>query len=79
MGGECIRILFAIECRGRVFWFALPEFTTGRAGRVAVVGGGAEGLLALAVADHEEFDGDGEEEEDTMNPLISISQYFLYI
>jgi hypothetical protein len=43
---------------------ALPELAPGRAGRVAVVGRGPEGLLAPAVADERELERDGEEEED---------------
>jgi hypothetical protein len=46
------------------FGLALPEFAAGRAGSIAVVGGGAEGALFAAVPDEEEFEGDREEEED---------------
>jgi len=46
---------------------ALPESALRRPGRVAVVGGGAEGTLFAAVLDETDFDEEGEEEEDQCN------------
>ena len=48
-----------------VLGLALPELPAWRAGGVAVVGGGAESLLFLVMADEHEFDEDRKEEEDT--------------
>lgn len=48
-----------------VLGLALPELPAWGPGGVAVVGGGAESLLFLVMADEHEFDEDRKEEEDT--------------
>lgn len=63
--GKYISVLLHI--RGVLgFGLALPELPLWRAGCVAVVGGGAEGLLFAVVAHEEELEDGGEEEEDTV-------------
>ena len=71
VGWERIGVLVGISL---VLALALPELALGRAGGVAVVGGGAVGALLAAVLDQEEFEEDGDEEENAEID-ISIDQY----
>lgn len=63
MRRQRIRVDLGLDV-SRVFRLALPEFATGGASCVAVVGAGTEGSLLAVVADEGELDEDGEEEED---------------
>lgn len=69
MGRQRIAVLVVVR---RILGFALPEFALGRTGGVSVVGGGAEGLFLLAVADEAVFDEDGEEEENPVHQLALV-------
>ena len=75
--GQGIRFLAKLSVAGRGLGLALPEFAFRRAGRVAVVGGGPEGFLALVVAGEGEFEEDGEEEEDAVVGQLSLVGFCL--
>ena len=54
---EGVGLLAGAELSVAVLGLSLPELAAGRAGRVAVVGGGPEGFLLLVVAHEGDFEG----------------------